>query len=124
MVRELLMNIAVSIICAILATLAKKIWSGLKAETSEQPKTKKTDGAKLKAWFFYSLFFLVALLIVGFTISPDSTFTTFLKYLAISLAAFAFLFVWGAFDAAFEFYPPDEIIQKPSGKKPKNAPKK
>lgn len=87
------------------------IYRYIKAEEGNLNPPKEPSPAKtLQKQFFAALFTLVVSLPAAFMfpISRQPTPTGMVRIFLFIIAGFAFLFVWGAFDAAFAFYPKDD----------------
>lgn len=111
MLQDILKDIFVTIVCAGIIYMVKTIWNWLTLARSEQQVPEKTNNKRLRKQFFFALFLLVASIVTAINLS---------SMIAFVFAGFSFIVVWGAFDAAMEFYPLDEVIPKPTNNTSKN----
>jgi hypothetical protein len=81
----------------------KRLLRGPSAPVSPQPSAKTL---RRQFWFFLILFAL-SLYVFASAEGPRLVHAV-LRIACAIVVGFSFLFVWGAFDIAFSFYPPDE----------------
>ena len=103
-------NVIAAFIYACLAYVFKKAFKALTQSKKSKPPAKEASKASLHKSFLVSLFlFLITLVFIGS-----------IKIMCGLTAGLSFLTTWGAFDAAFAFYPEDEVISEPSESNPDN----
>lgn len=111
-IQNLLENLIAGVICTALCAFLKRVYVRIKAAEDDMGKPRKPSPAKaVRKQFFYSLFSLVFSLPTAFMLPITRALTPLgvLRILLLFIAGYAFLFAWGAFDAAFVFYPKDDI---------------
>lgn len=116
-VENVIAGMASTVVCA----LIRRFYLYVKAtEDNITPQKTPTPGKTLHKQFFGSLFALVVSLPAAFMfpISKQPDISGFIRISLFLVAGFSFLFVWGAFDAAFAFYPKDNLGE---GKPPKQS---
>ena len=102
--RFLLEDFASLVVFTWLPWFLKKIFT----HQPSGPLSRRTPAKSLQRQFFAFLFlFGVSFFSFG-SIRPDGLFRIAARIFFGLLGGFSFLFVWGAFDIAFSFYPPDE----------------
>ena len=107
-------NLIAAVIYGVAVWVLKQIWNNRPRDDGEPPK-KAGSKAVLKKQFFASLIILVISLAVYCSIGfhPGKLILSFLRPLFGLSAGFSFIIVWGAFEAAFAFYPPDDPVEVP-----------
>lgn len=109
MIESFLQNMTVTLACSFIAFIAKSLFNYIKrSETEPDTPQKHTPKKVLQKQFFFSLF--------AFLFSFSGAWALPLKFLLLGtmkifltiISFYAFLFIWGAFDAAFAFYPEDD----------------
>ena len=109
MLQSVLENILAGIACTLLCALAKRIYLFFKAPSPDH--TQHRASKKLvHRQFFISLFTMAFSFTFAFAI-PNATPFNLAGVLRVSLllcGGFGFIMAWGAFDAAFAFYPSDD----------------
>ena len=117
-VENFIAGMASTVVCALIRRFYLYVKAG--EESIAPPKT-PTPSKTLHKQFFGSLFALVVSLPAAFMFpiakQPDTS--GFIRISLFLVAGFAFLFVWGAFDVAFAFYPKDNLGE---GKPPEQSP--
>lgn len=109
MLKSILENIIVTAICTGIATAARRIYQYLKSNDSTGKQNQRTFSKKLvHHQFLISLFSLAISLPTALLLPVETILTAFLKIILFIVAGFSFIFAWGAFDAAFSFYPGDD----------------
>ena len=119
--ESILGNLIASAIFALLSVLAKRVYVRLKAasdpasQASGRPRP-ISKRATLKKQFFGFLALLIVSLSVFCSISSADPFSVagFLKVSSGLFSGLSLLAVWGAFDAAFAFYPSDNKVDVPA----------
>lgn len=116
--KSIIGNLIATGIYAVLVYCIKKIFRSQSAGQNGQT-GKIARKTVLKRQFFASLILLVVTLSVFFSVTTPRLLhpLSALKVLAGLIAGFSFVFTWGAFEAAFSFYPEDDVVSKPSEKK-------
>lgn len=111
MLQNVLENITVTIIVTALLTFARWLFHSVK-RFMQTPvvKQKYAPRTVVHKQFYYALLSLVISLVIGLSVPAQSPFSigSFIKFPCLITAAYSLLFVMGAFDAAFDFYPDDE----------------
>lgn len=102
--RFLLEDFASLVVFTWLPWLLKKLFVPQPAS----PAKHRTPAKSLRKQFFVCLFLFGASLFAFASIRPEGPLFVALRYFLGLLGGFSFLLVWGAFDAAFSFYPPDD----------------
>lgn len=109
-------NIIATLICGIIASVTKWVYHFIKsAECNPQPGNRITPKKTLQKQFFISLFIFPLSLSGAWAIPADKLILGFIKIVLGVFAFFSFIFVWGAFDAAFAFYPTNKVGDIPTG---------
>lgn len=109
MFKSILENIIVTAICAGVSATARRIYQFLKADNSTGKGNQRTYSKKLvHHQFLISLFSLTVSLPTALLLPVETILAVFLKVDLFIAAGFSFIFAWGAFDAAFSFYPGDD----------------
>ena len=82
----------------------------IRSTGEDVPSQERMPKEKLHRHFLFWLFGLLLSTIIFFSVdgSASSIFLVFFKVFAGISVFFCFILTWGAFDAAFAFYPPDE----------------
>ena len=108
-------NVIAAFIYACLAYVFKKTFRVLTQNKKSKPSVKEASKASLHKSFLVSLFLFFITLVVFCSIGhPANLFIGSIKIMCGLTAGLSFLTTWGAFDAAFAFYPEDDVISKPS----------
>ena len=114
-------NVIAAFIYACLAYVFKKAFKALTQSKKSKPPAKEASKASLHKSFLVSLFLFLITLVVFCSIGhPTTLFIGSIKIMCGLMAGLSFLTTWGAFDAAFAFYPEDEVISEPSESNPDN----
>lgn len=103
-------NVIASAISAIVIAYIKRFVNRMKTFGEMPLRQKRPPRAFIKKQFFISLTAMAVLFTVSAAL-PDvfaSAWLGFLRFILFIANGYAIIFAWGAFDAAFEFYPPDE----------------
>ena len=108
MVGDIVANVVAGIVCAILAHLARKVFSFLTEPISSSPEPPKPSKRLVRNQFLLCLFAMLISLPAGVLLVPSTPAFVFAKIFLFLVAGFSFVFAWGAFDAAFAFYPDDD----------------
>lgn len=111
MQQAIIENIIATIICTVIAALAKKLWAYVKRNYPTSDSSPKNVYRKktVHHQFFVSLGILVFGLPTAFLIpSSSSLFYMFIRAFLFISTGFSVIFAWGAFEAAFVFYPDDD----------------
>lgn len=112
---DVFINLITTIICAFIAAVGKRIWLQIKANPVEAQKPKKPNKKLLKKQFFVYLILMSFSLAVGILLPFDTSTPMWgFKPLFLFFSGVSFLAVWGSFEEAMAFYPPDNIVKKPS----------
>jgi len=117
LINGIIENLIAGFIATLCAAVLKKLWQFLKTgRSSHDSKTTKTYSAKLvKNQFFICLFAIPILMICALQLRNNAGMVFIaLKFLLFIGVGFSILFAWGAFDAAFSFYPHDNAVDVPS----------
>lgn len=106
LVNDLISYVVINLIVYVLRSVRK----AHKASDKNLPAEKKTPKEKLHRQFLFWLFGLLLSTIVFFAIKETASPFAFvlIKVLAGFAIFFSLIFTWGAFDAAFAFYPSDD----------------
>lgn len=108
MIEGVLQNLIASAIAGAFVWMVKRIWNWLKAGNVPAESGAKYKRKTVKRQFYICMVATPVLVALGFSA------TFFWKTAAFVFAFFSFILEWGAFDAALEFYPPDEVIDIPA----------
>ena len=113
MFQRIIENVIATILSTIIVALVHRIYQWAKNGNSNQKGEIKHPIKHPKKLvhhqFFISICTLSTSLPIAFLISArGSTLLMGAKFTLFIVAGFAFIFAWGAFDAAFSFYPGDE----------------
>lgn len=109
MLESILENIIATAICAGAAAAARRIYQYLRSDGSTGKGNQRTYSKKLvHHQFLISLFSLTISLPTALLLPIETMLAAFLKVGLFIAAGFSFIFAWGAFDAAFSFYPDDD----------------
>lgn len=105
--ENLIAGIVSTAVCAIIRRFYLYVKS---TEENLKPSQTPSPAKRLHKQFFGSLFALVVSLPAAFMfpISKQPDTSGFIRIFLFLTAGFSFLVVWGAFDAAFAFYPKDD----------------
>lgn len=121
MLQNVLENITVTITVAALSAFARWLFHSVK-RFMQTPVVKEKHAPRMVVHkqFYCTLLSLVSSLVIGLSVPAQSPFSigSFVKISCLITAAFSSIFVMGAFDAAFDFYPDDETRESkpPKGK--------
>lgn len=109
MLENIFTNIIASVVCAVIAAMSRAIYQNLVSNHPTEASEKANYSKKLvHRQFVISLAVLAISLPIACLLPPGtSTGAAFLKIFLFMIAGFSFIFAWGAFDAAFSFYPDD-----------------
>ena len=115
MLRDVMVGVISTMISAVivsrLKSLAMFIEDASNSPPSEHPMSKKKLYRQfIRCFFTFAISFALAIGIHG----NASLSLAFLKIACGLIAGMYFLFTWGCFDAAFAFYPPDDVIKPPA----------
>lgn len=125
MIENILSNVAAGIICTVLAYAARKIFTFITAPSDSPANGRKYSKILVRNQFLITLFTLVFSLPVGVLLNATTALLALAKILLLFVAGFSFIFLWGSFDAAFEFYPDDNTgNDEPTCKSPDQTEKK
>jgi len=102
--RFLLEDFASLVVFTWLPWFLKRIFTHQPADSLNR----RTPAKTLRKQFFAFLFLFGVSLFSFASIRPDGLLRIAARILLGLLGGFSFLFVWGAFDIAFSFYPPDD----------------
>jgi hypothetical protein len=110
MLRSIFENVLASVICAFIAAGAKRVFNYLKTPSEQAPHTGHASRSVVQKQFLISLAVMAITLPVMLALPKVKPFTLIgcLKAFLSIADGFAVILAWGAFDAAFEFYPPDD----------------
>lgn len=117
LINGIIENIIAGCAATFLAAIFKKLWRFLIKDISGSvPIPTKTNSAKsIKKQFFIALFAIPVFLICFIQLNNiTNAFLAFLKVFLLLGTGFSIVFAWGAFEAAFSFYPPDNYVYVPS----------
>ena len=104
-------NLIAGIVSTVVCALIRRFYLYVKTtEENITPPQIPSPAKRLHKQFFGSLFALVTSLPAAFMfpISKQPDVSSFIRIFLFLIAGFSFLFVWGAFDAAFAFYPKND----------------
>lgn len=111
MLQNVLENITVTIIVTALLTFARWLFHSVK-RFMQTPVVKQKYAPRMVVHkqFYFALLSLVISLVIGLSVPAQSPFSigSLIKIPCLITAFFSLIFVMGAFDAAFDFYPDDE----------------
>lgn len=123
-IESILGNLIASALFALLSILAKKAYVRLKAALNAasqiNDKTRPIRNRKILKKQFFGFLTLLLLSLIVFCSTPasdPSSLSGFLKVISGLFSGLSFLAVWGAFDAAFAFYPSDDNVDVPANTK-------
>ena len=106
MLEECLRELVVGLITTALSFLARKVWSFVFAPPESRiGKSVLYSKKTIRNQFLFNLFAFPLLLIIGVSVEHIGFLTMVVKSVALMLSMFSFVLLWGAFDAAFSFYP-------------------
>jgi len=110
----MLENIAAGLICTAICAIARRIYLSAKAanlQTETEPPRKLASKKTLRKQFFVSFFILVSSSIIAPAI-PFTGLISMLKIWVYMAFGLSLIITWGAFEAAFVFYPNDESAEE------------
>lgn len=111
---DVFINLLTTLICAVVASVGKTIWLQIKNNPTKIQKPKETNRKQLVKFFFISLLIFTVSIAIGFSFPFDkSSVGIVIRPIFLFFAGISFIVVWGSFDAAMVFYPPDNIDKKP-----------
>lgn len=126
MLKSILENIVAGIACTALCALGKRLYLFFKSPSTDRPQP-HASRKLVQRQFFISLFTMAFSLTAAFAIpnARANNLAGFLRVMLLLCGGMALVMAWGAFDAAFEFYPPDDALRDSTPDKPAdNARKK
>lgn len=118
MFENIISNVIAGAILNACAWLLSRLWNHIKNVSSTPYTPSKHYPRKTVKRQFY-ICMVTTPLFYGFALTSPAGY-------AFPWYAFAFISMfleWGAFDAAFDFYPPDDSVSIPSGKNAESKPK-
>lgn len=116
-------NMVMTLLCSGIICVAKSIFNFIKkVETDSYIRPKFTPKKAVQKQFLISLFTFLFSLSCAWALPLEFSLLGIMKLLFMIISLYAFIFVWGAFDAALAFYPEkDPRNSEPPQSDPQNA---
>ena len=113
-IMSILEGITATIICTLAGSFFRWMIKQTRALKAESPETRRAPRTIVKRQFYVCLFGLLISFAVFFSVRGSGFFPKLARTGAAIFAVYFYLLVWGAFDAAYTFYPPVEEPQDSS----------
>lgn len=107
--KTILENVVVTLVCGGIVHVAKSIFNFIKrAELEPRSYKKVTPKKTVQKQFFISLFTFLFSFSGAWALPLKFLLLGAMKIFLMIISLYAFIFVWGAFDAAIAFYPEED----------------